>query len=397
MSQDSLFFKKLKKSQSDLLELIQRRQYIILEPKKQLKEVMLTKNFFNNHICYKSPFNESLFINLNGKVLKYEHPRLKTFLGWTKEMIFNIKESTKMFDDNILCLQIDDYCDELSYDEKKTKISKGKLQKKNNMSEYLEYNKTLLNTDTNYVSIHEKFKKFTKEMKNNYMFLKGYEDDYAEIFNKRKNKLVNHFREVLIKRKDEDFNTSYTIAKELVDSLIFNEIYKFIFQDNLVNFYSDEEKKVKKFLVDNPSNYDLDDLKIDEVYHKCKFESAIKYLKNISSKKTIFEKFAVLNEVNNLITSEAKEIYESQNKKNFILNAKDLILFWTYVIAHCDTENILAEAKFIVLFGVTGYSATDYLGTNFFEAAKRIKNDILKDDNILSRYIEPNIIDLDGR
>ena len=84
-------------------------------------------------------------------------------------------------------------------------------------------------------------------------------------------------------------------------------------------------------------------------------------------------------------------------KKNFILDGNDLLQFWVYVIAHCDTENILAEAQFVSLFGATGYNSTDYIAINFASAAKGIKDEILKNDNILSQYVEPNKIILDDR
>ena len=105
----------------------------------------------------------------------------------------------------------------------------------------------------------------------------------------------------------------------------------------------------------------------------------------------------VLNDVNNLIIDEAKNIYESQKKKNFILDGNDILQFWIYVIAHCDTPNILAEAQFVSLFGATGYNSQDYIAINFASAAKGIKDEILKNDNILSQYVEPNIINLEQK
>ena len=135
-------------------------------------------------------------------------------------------------------------------------------------------------------------------------------------------------------------------------------------------------------------------MKVNEVYYKCKFENAIKLLKDITSKKTIFEKMEILNSVNTSIIEEAKNIYESQKKENFILDGNDLLQFWIYVIAHCDVPNILAEAQFVSLFGVTGFNSQDFIAVNFASAARGIKEEILKNDNILSQYVEPNIINL---
>jgi hypothetical protein len=230
-------------------------------------------------------------------------------------------------------------------------------------------------------------------MKNNYMFMKGYEESYSKIFNDRKEKLVKKFTEYLGSTV-EDYNTNYNITSELVDSLVFNEMYKFIFKECLVKFYGEEEKKIRKYLKENPSKYDWDGMKIDEVYYKCKFETAIQFLDNINSKKTVFEKKEVLSDVNNLIIEEAKNIFESQKKKNFILDGNDIISFWIYVIAHCQTKNILAEAKFISLFGSYGYNSDDYIAINFATAAQAIKDEILKNENTLSQYVEPNKINL---
>ena len=49
------FFGTLKASFSDLIDLIEKHDYIILEPKKKLiDKANLTRNFYCNHIYYKS-------------------------------------------------------------------------------------------------------------------------------------------------------------------------------------------------------------------------------------------------------------------------------------------------------------------------------------------------------
>ena len=389
MSEDNTFLGKLQNNFKDLLDLIKKNNYVILEPKRRLiLEAILTRNFYYNHIFYKSPYDESLYINLNGRVLKYEHPKFKSYLGWNKEMILTIKESTKMFEENIQCFQLDNVCDDVNYTESKMTINKNQLQRQKTMGDYVKYNKTLKDTNENYSKNYNRFEKFIKEMKNNYIFMKGHEEKYSAVFNDRKYKLIKKYTDML-KSSNDDYNTTYNITSELMDSLIFNEMYKFLFEDCLVKFYSEEEKKIRKVLKDSPSKYDW-----DEVYYKCKFLNAIQYLKKISSKKTIFEKMEVLSAVNNLIIEEAKNIYESQKKKNFILDGNDILQFWIYVIAHCDTPNILAEAQFVILFGTTGYNSQDFIAVNFATAAKGIKEEILKNDNILSQYVEPNIINL---
>ena len=393
-SEDTTFFGKLHKSFPDLEKLIQERKYIILEPKKKLIVASaLTKNFYYNHIFYIIPYDPSLYINLNGKVLKYEHPKFTSYLGWKKEMILTIKDSYSSMSSDITCYQLDNVCDEINYTETKSIIKDNQLQKKQNMDEYLKYNIELLKNET-YGKAYDRLRKFTKEMKTNYMFMKGYEDNYSRIFNKRCNKIISKFTEVLRSPKDE-YNTSFAIASQLVDSLIFNDLYKYLFNQCLVNFNKEDEAKIKNFLKDNPPKYEWDGLKVDEIYNKCRFLSAIQFLDNISNYKTVFEKMEVLTNVNTLISEEAKNIYESHEKGNFIPQGDLLLSFWIYVVAHCKTKNIIAESQFINLFGLNGYNASNYVATTFVTAVDSIKLELLQSEKlILSQYVEPNKISL---
>ena len=395
MAEDTTFFGTLKASFSDLIDLIEKHDYIILEPKKKLiDKANLTRNFYCNHIYYKSPYDDSLYINLNGKVLKYENPKFVTYLGWKKDMVLTIKDSTKVFNGN-QCFQLDNVCDEFNYTETKTLSNKSQLVRKKTFDEYRSYNNNVLlkNNQIYSEAFESRFKKFTKEMKSNYMFMKGYEESFSKIFNSRKEKIVKKFTDLLGSGTD-DYSTNYIIVSELVDTLTFNELYKYLFKECLVKFYAEEEKKIKKFLKENPSKYDWDAMKVDEVFYKCRFEKAIQILDEISLKKTVFEKKQILNEVNKLITEEAKTVFESQKKKNFNMDGNDLLNFWIYVIAHCNTKNILAEAKFVSLFGSVGYNSDEFIAINFASAAQGIKDEILKNENTLSQYIEPNKINL---
>ena len=406
MSEDTSFIGRLKYNFPALIDLVEKNDYIILEPKKKLiDKANLTKYFYCNHIYYKSNYDECLFINLNGKVLKYEHPKFTTYLGWKKNMVLTIKDSTKVLN-GVQCYQLDNVCDEVNYTEAKTSVNKSKLQKKKSLEEYCEYNKTLIKTNSVYATaFDERFKKFIKDMKNNYMFMKGYEENYSKIFNYKKQKLIKKFTE-LLGNKVENFDANFKIISELVDSLVFDEktakesdpnfpgLYVYLFQNCLVKFYEEDDKKVKKYLKENPSKYDWDSMKIDEIYYKCRFEKPIKMLEKISTKKTVFEKKEILNEVNNLIVEEAKNVFESKEKKNFNLDGNDLLNFWIYIVAHCNLENMLAEAKFVSLFGSGGYNSDDYIAVNFASAVEGIKDEILKSVNTLSQYVESNKINL---
>jgi hypothetical protein len=248
-----------------------------------------------------------------------------------------------------------------------------------------------------YKKAYQRLTKFTKEMKTNYMFMKGYEDSYSSIFNKRFNKLVTKFTEVLRNPKDE-YNTIFSIANELVDSLVFNDLYGYLFTKCLVKFNEEDEKKVKNKLKDFNSKYEWEGLTEEKIYHQCKFLSAIQFLDNISNYHTIFEKMEVLTNVNTLITEEAKNIYESNTKGNFIPQGDLLITFWTYVVAHCNTKNIIAESQFINFFGLNGYNASNYVATTFITAVDTIKLESLQNEKIiLSQYVEPNKIELPSK
>ena len=399
MSEDTTFFGKLHKSFPDLEKLIMERKYIVLEPKKKLIAAnALTKNFYYNHIFYKCPYDPTLFINLNGKVLKYEHPKFTSYLGWKndKEMILTIKDSFNSMSSDITCFQLDNVCDEINYTETKSILKNNQLQKKSNMKQYIDYNEELLKNEQ-YKKAHQRLTKFTKEMKTNYMFMKGYEDSYSSIFNKRFNKLVTKFTEVLRNPKDE-YNTIFSIANELVDSLVFNDLYGYLFTKCLVKFNEEDEKKVKNKLKDFNSKYEWEGLTEEKIYHQCKFLSAIQFLDNISNYHTIFEKMEVLTNVNTLITEEAKNIYESNTKGNFIPQGDLLLTFWTYVVAHCNTKNIIAESQFINFFGLNGYNASNYVATTFITAVDTIKLESLQNEKIiLSQYVEPNKIELPSK
>ena len=160
----------------------------------------------------------------------------------------------------------------------------------------------------------------------------------------------------------------YDISAELVDSLIFNNIFNFLY-DKINNFYENEEKNMKKILQENISKYDLNALNVDKIYNNCKFLNAIKKLDDINLYSTIFEKVKVLLEVNTLITEEAKNYYESGNKGNFIPQGDLLFSFWMYVVAHSNTKNIITEAKFLSFFGVRKNNEEDYVLTTFISTS----------------------------
>jgi hypothetical protein len=385
------FEEKLKHEYPNLLKKMEEKKYILLIPKKKLitDSSILTKRFYYNHIYFVDKYNEHLYINLNGKVLKYDHPKFTTYLGWPKDMVLTVLDSYNS-SSNVLCYQIDNICDEFHYRVGQSISKDNQLKKFNTQTEYLRYYNNFQTINDNYKKSIERLEKFTNEMKMNYILIKGQEEKYSKIFRDRTLKVINRIRGNLSNPKDDNILV-YDICAELVDSLIFNEIYNYLFE-KLKLFNEEEEKEIKKILNENPLKYEWEGLKIEEIFSSCKFLNAIKRLDDISNYSTVFEKVKVLIDVNTLITEEAKNAYESGNRGNFIPQGDLLLSFWIYVVAHCKTKNIIAEAKFLSLFGVKGNNEDDYVKTTFVSAVDTILMELLQDKDNFSQHIESNEI-----
>ena len=378
---------KLNHEYPDLIKKMEEKKYILLIPKKKLitDSSMLTKRLYYNHIYYLDKYNEHLYINLNGKVLKYDHPKLTTYLGWSKNMVLTVLDSYNS-SSNILCYEIDNICDEYHYTIGQVINKDNQLKKFSTQKDYLHYYNNFLTINENYKKTVERLEKFTNEMKYNYILIKGEEENYSKIFRDRTLKLINRIRDNLSNPKDENMIV-YDISAELVDSLIFNNIFNFLY-DKFDNFYENEEKNMKKILQENISKYDLNALNVDKIYNNCKFLNAIKKLDDINLYSTIFEKVKVLLEVNTLITEEAKNYYESGNKGNFIPQGDLLFSFWMYVVAHSNTKNIITEAKFLSFFGVRKNNEEDYVLTTFISAVDAILKELMDDKTSFSQHID---------
>ena len=215
---------KLNNEYPKLIKKMEEKKYILLIPKKKLitDSSILTKRFYYNHIYLVDKYNEHLYINLNGKVLKYDHPKFTTYLGWPKEMVLTVLDSYNS-SSNILCYQVDNICDEYHYRVGQSTSKDNQLKKFNTQTEYLRYYNNFITINENYKKSIERLKKFTNEMKMNYILIKGQEEKYSKIFRDRTLKLINRIRDNLSNPKDEN-TLIYDISAELVDSLIFNEI-----------------------------------------------------------------------------------------------------------------------------------------------------------------------------
>ena len=391
MDDQSSFEEKLSHDYPELEKKMEAKKYILLIPKKKLitDSSILTKRFYYNHIYYVDKYNDHLYINLNGKVLKYDHPKFTTYLGWPKEMVLTVLDSYNS-SSNILCYQIDNICDEIHYRGGQSISKDNQLKKFNTQTEYLRYYNNFISINDNYKKSIERLEKFTTEMKHNYILIKGQEEKYSKIFRDRALKLINRIKDNLSNPKEENMLV-YDISAELVDSLIFNNIYNYLFE-KLLKFYENDEIEIRKILDEKPQRYEWDDLKIEDIFKSCSFLNAIKKLDDISLYSTVFEKVKVLIDVNVLITEEAKNAYESGNKGNFIPQGDLLLSFWIYVVAHCKTKNIIAESKFLSLFGIKANSEDDYVRTTFVSAVDTILMELFQDKDTFSQHIESNII-----
>ena len=397
MSKEEIFDQNLRQKYPKLIDKMKAENLIVLMPlRKVITEQMLTLPFYGNHIYKICPYDENLFINLNGKVIKLNYPSFVPYLGWTKkDMKINIKESYKS-SDGIQYYQIDNVFDEESYGTN-TSASKNekvgeKLKRCSSMIEYLQ------NYQQTYDFIFENFKKAKNEelnnfyylMKNQYIIVKGYEEYYAKNFSEQA--LIVY---EAIKKSFTNSQAEEIIFVELTESLIFEKLYDYIF-GYLIRNYKNEEILIKNKLKENPNRFDLSTFEIDKAYRKCTFTGPIQLLSNLSQKKTVFEKKNEIYKIHQLIAEEARRTYENETKKTFSPTGDLLISLWTYCVAHSNANDLIAEAKFIELFSlpVNDYSETNFIATNFRVGVnKLIEEFLIKEKSVLSQKIEPSVIE----
>jgi len=392
---EDIFLTNLKKKFTELYELANENGFVILIPNKRLiNENMLNQNFYNNHIYSISKYDEQMYINLNGKVLKFFHPKFSSFIGWKKEMTFNIKENFRT--DNIIFYIIDNVCDDGGYNISNTKdnstpsnFNSNSLLPKESMSEYLKLNNNLEMSKDEYKRCTKDLKNFVDKMKNSIIFMKNFENEYSKYFVQESNDILKNIKKSLAGMKGNDENNFITVCNQLCESLIFKDFYSFI-MNNLINFYSEEEKELKKRIKENPSKYDWVNFNIDEAFKSCDFTKEIEDLKLIKEKSTVFEKANVIFLINDNMSKEAKLKYEDKTKKNYNPQADTFLSFWTYIITHSSMENIIAESKFLNLFNFCGnMDEKSYLITTFISVVDGIVKDVGKSEKFITQKVVP--------
>ena len=407
MSDKDTFLHTLQTKYESLYKQAIKNKYKVFIPlKKLITETMLDEVFYTNHIFYTSKYDETIFINLNGRVLKYEQPKFRSFLNWKKNLDFQAKDEFQTAS-GLSCVSIDNVCDEQNYSEQnksQTKSELMKIKKMNTIEEYLKWSdafekwvskeSTKETVNKEWQSVLKEVKYFVDIMKNNCMFMKGYEDFYSMNFIKEFQSIQEKLRKCLTKQKCNDNPAAFPhIVNELTDSLVFRDMYDF-FMNNLISFYEEEEKEMQQKMKEIGIKFEL----TDATFKGCTFEKAIKLLQKLSKQKCVFEKFKLLTDVNASFQAEAKDAYEKANpSKTYASSGDSTLAFWCYIVSRSKLNNILAEANFLKLFSslnVNTFGESSYVCTTFISAANTLYDESTKNDfkYVSGRKIRPNII-----
>ena len=385
------FFQVLNTKFKDLIDLISNKEYILIAPAKSLvTESELTLKFYYNHIYKVSKYDPTLYINLNGKILKSEENHFETFLNWTKDLKLEIKELNQMSLGNNLYIQYyqlsNAVCDETiesNFVSSKDSNKDDEVPSCKTMNDYLKFFND--NKRENYEKINIALNELIHSLKNNFIFMKDYESSYIMNFKENVNKFIDCY--ILGTQKNEENIKPFlskknndTIVYQFVESLVFSNLYDFI-KKNLYEFFKEKNEEFKNNVKENIYKYELSGLKVNEICKNCKFEKAIEKINEIEKLKTVFEKTRLLSEVNTLITDEVRNEYELV-KKTFSLTSDFLIQYWIFVIAHCNIQNIFAEEFFLTSFSLyKGYGPDAYIYTTFSTAFSVIKEETVKNTN----------------
>ena len=295
---DDIFLKKLQTQFTEVYKIAKENKYKILVPQKKfIIEAMLNRNFYENHIYKVCKYDDKMYINLNGKVLKLENKKFVSYLGWKKDMEFTIKDNI-VADEDVSCILIDNVCDDGNYNKTSSSVNDPKfnIQRYTSMKEYVEKYTVQEYSFKEFKDTYELFDYKTDCLRNNIIFMKGHEEEYSAYFNGDIREIQDAFRSALSKNKVQ---CSYDILIcELVDSLVFNKMYDFIY-NSLVDFHKEDEEFLKTKLKEDPKKYDLALVNgLDKAYRNCKFENAVELLSKLDEKKNIWEKYVSLYFIN---------------------------------------------------------------------------------------------------
>lgn len=370
----------LKSRFPDLYELLQKNQgvngliFFIPKPRYYEKDFLNNRNFYYSHIFQKSKFDDSLYVNLMGKVIKsVDSKKFVSFLGWSNQMKFTIK-SSGFNEDNLFYYITDGICiDELIQATSINQESETTLDGERFYSseDYLTYYNESFGKDVKkYQKAKTILKLFISSMKNNNVLLKGQEGSYSKIFQENINTLISMFTQI--------FKNQEIIAKEYVDSFVFDELYDYI-MSKIKSFYEKEEEDMSKKIKENISKYGAEELKLPKCIEKCDFSCTFSALKNLSFYKTSFEKTKNLMEIHNIIIEEVKTAYEKENGTTFEPQGDFLVNIWIYIITHSNLDNLISESVFFKYFQIKkGNESNDYITKFFIITMESLQSEYLK-------------------
>jgi hypothetical protein len=293
---DTLFFKNLLEKHKDLVEMSTKKKYTFIVPlAKYITPNMLIRNFYDNHVFYQCDYDPKMYVNLNGRVLEFKNNQFQTFLGFKRQMTFNvIEELMREIMNNVYTkvIYIDNVIDETVYNQSSSVTSnlskKDTMKRYNNKDDYVKYFGNLVRLNDELKEIEYNLKELIDKLQNNYILIKGHVHTYYKYYQELVSEFRTYLSSKLSKYKlDDAFNT---IIHELTESLVFNKIYQFLFL-NLKQFNVDEEAELKVKMNNLKNDFSFSIYKLDSVFNECKFRSAVAEIKKISSCSTPFEKF----------------------------------------------------------------------------------------------------------
>jgi predicted lactoylglutathione lyase len=169
---------------------------------KFISNDLLKRTFYENHIFYQCEYDEKIYINLNGKAIELSSSnQFQTYLGFKKNMTFNIVEQVKMelLNDNANIVFIDNVIDEkiftLTTNSDTSSFRKDIIKRCADKDEYIKAFNTLVNKNDELKEINNLLTELSDKLLNNYILIKNHTSTYSKYFKE----LGQDFRHVKLK------------------------------------------------------------------------------------------------------------------------------------------------------------------------------------------------------
>lgn len=212
MSNDRFFFRFLEEKYSELLKVAVRKNYIFLIPSAKYVSTQ-NKNFYESHTFYQSEYEPNYLISLQGKVLEHKDKAFHTYLGFKKEMVFNVEDELYRGvniqgvsgNPTVKTIYIDNVIDENSYNSSVsstlTKNKNDSFNRLNTKDEYLTYFKNCVKMNPSMKEVEVMLNEITDKMINNYILIKNHIQTYAMHFQQEFNPLKQVRRHIILNMK----------------------------------------------------------------------------------------------------------------------------------------------------------------------------------------------------